>query len=94
MSTLKEISESKITVFLKPKEGLLLSFARDLITFSFLGLCIYISKDSNWWTFFTGSLFLFLFWTRITSLMKKSSTTFTSYQSAIEYIEKLDREAS
>ena len=42
------------------KERLWESVASDLITFSFLALCIWfsISQGGGWWTFFTSCMFL------------------------------------
>lgn len=42
------------------KERLWESVASDIVTFSFLGLCIWFSNDQGggWWTFFTSCLFL------------------------------------
>lgn len=43
------------------KERLWESVASDLVTFSFLALCIWFSVDQGggWWTFFTSCMFLF-----------------------------------
>lgn len=88
MSTLKEVAESKVTLQIKPKEGLLLSVARDLVTFSFLLLCIYISYGSNWWTFVTGVMFLAFGGGKLLAACGKHSTTFEKPDDAIKYLEK------
>lgn len=90
MSTFKEIADSKITLFIKPKEGFLLSAARDAVTFSLLGLFIYISRDSSWWTLVTGIMFLIFVFSQILSKLNKSSNTFKDKESAIKYIQEQD----
>lgn len=90
MSTLKDIAEAKTTVYIKPKEGFLLSFSRDLITFLFIGLGVYISQDSKFWTFITGTMFIMFIAGKVTSVLKSNSTTFKDSKAAIEYLEKQD----
>ena len=90
MSTIKELSESKVTITMKPKEGFLLSFFRDLFTFVFIGFAVYISKDSTWWTFVTGSMFIFFAWVKICNALKNNAKTFQSTEDAIKYLNKLE----
>ena len=86
MSTLKEISESKTTVSIKEKEGFFQSFFKDLVTFSFIAFCVYISQGSAWWTFVTGGMFLMFALIKIGSVLDKSTTTFNSKQEAIDFL--------
>lgn len=51
------MSEPKFIVFDKT-ESVFESWAKDAVTFGFLLLCIYVSRDSAWWTFATGCLAL------------------------------------
>ena len=81
-------TKSNITVFIRPKESFLLSASRDLVTFSFMALCIYISQGSNFWTFISGCLFLLFTAAKINLFFKANSNVFTSKDSAIEYINK------
>lgn len=41
------------------KESLAQSIISDLATFGLLLLCIWVSRDSAWWTLVTGCMFLF-----------------------------------
>ena len=86
MSTLKEVAESKITVIIKPKENIAQSFFKDLVTFSMIAFCIYISQGSTFWTFITGGLFLIFALIKIGNIINKSTNSFTSKEDAIEYI--------
>ena len=88
MSTLKEIEESKVTIILKPKESLLLSVARDSITFGFLLLCWYVSSGSRFWTFVTGVLFLVFLWNKFIGFLKERVHTFSSRKEAVDFINK------
>ena len=51
------MSEPKFIV-LDKTETVFESWAKDVVTFGFLLLCIYVSRDSTWWTFATGCLAL------------------------------------
>lgn len=88
MSTLKEILETKTTVSVHPKEWFLARTLRSAAVFSFLGLCIYVSQGSAWWTFVTGGMFLFLLSAKLQSFLKSNYTTFNDIDSAIEYLQK------
>ena len=84
MSTLTEISDSKTIVVIKEKEGFLQSFFKDLVTFSFIAFCVYISQESTWWTFVTGGMFLMFALMKVGNIINKSTNTFESKQKAIQ----------
>lgn len=50
--------------------------ASTVATFGLLGLCIWASQGSTWWTFFTGVLFLITLVARIAAMSKRSKTEF------------------
>lgn len=87
MSEWKEILESKVTVYLKPKESVLVSVSRDIVTFGFLLLCIYVSQGSAWWTFLTGSMFLLAVASKINSTIKENTETFDTKEAAKAYLD-------
>lgn len=89
MSTFKEIAKSKTTIMLKPKENIVQSVFKDLVTFSMIAFCVYISQGSTWWTFVTGGMFLFYALSRIGGLIKNSATTFKTVKEAKEYLDNL-----
>lgn len=89
MSTLKELSESKTTILLKPKENILQSLFKDLVTFSMIAFCVYISQNNTWWTFVTGSLFLSVTLIKIKNLINERATTFKTIEEAKEYLDNL-----
>tara|TARA_R110000764_G_scaffold188520_2_gene273860 strand:+ start:39 stop:317 length:279 start_codon:yes stop_codon:yes gene_type:complete len=86
MSTLTEISDSKTIVVIKEKEGFLQSFFKDLVTFSFIAFCVYISQESTWWTFVTGGMFLMFALMKVGNIINKSTNTFESKQKAIDFL--------
>ena len=86
MSTLKEISESKVTVSIKPKENIIQSIFKDLVTFSFIAFCVYISQGSTWWTFVTGGMFLMFSVIKIGRITNESASTFDNIDDAISYL--------
>ena len=53
------MSEPKFIVYDK-SETILESWMKDAVTFGFLFLCVYVSRDSTWWTFATGCMALLL----------------------------------
>ena len=87
MTTLKDIADSKVTIQIKEKENIIQSFFKDLITFSFIAFCVYISQDSTWWTFITGGMFLMFALIKIGNIINKSTTTFSSTEEAIKYLQ-------
>ena len=88
MSTIKEIADSKTTVIIRPKEGILLSASRDLVTLAMLLLCVYVSQESSWWTLVTGLMFILFMAGKITSTLNKNSTTFETKDAAITYLKQ------
>jgi len=92
MSTIKEVSESKVTVCMQPKESFIQSAFKDLVTFSFIAFCIYISQGSTWWTLITGGMFLMFTFIKIDKVINKSSTTFDDADKAIDYLNKIKGE--
>ena len=87
MTTLKDIADSKVTIQIKEKENIIQSFFKDLVTFSFIAFCVYISQDSTWWTFITGGMFLMFALIKIGNIINKSTTTFSSTEEAIKYLQ-------
>ena len=63
------------------------SIMKDLATFSFMALCIYISKDSTFWTFVSGILFLLFFFGKVATFQGKVKK-FNTEKDAIEYLQK------
>lgn len=88
-TTFDNIANSKTTIYIKPKEGVIQSFCRDLVTFSFLGLCIYASQGSTFWTLVTGTMFIVLIAAKLSGIMTSNSTTFKNLDDAICHLEKL-----
>lgn len=86
MSTIEELASSEVTIFITPKRGIIPSIIVNLFTFSFLGLCIYVSQGNAWWTFFTGASFLFLMWCKLSTVFKDNHTTFEDKEAAIKYL--------
>ena len=89
MSELNDLTKKHIIITLKPKESFLLSIMRDSVTFGFIFLLVYISKDSRFWTLVSGLLFLAYFWSLLSYKLDKTCTTFNDKKTAIEYIQTL-----
>jgi uncharacterized membrane protein YecN with MAPEG domain len=88
MSSLTEISESKFTISIKPKENIIQSAFKNFITFGFMAFCIYISQGSTWWTFASGVIFFVFLVVKVGSVINKDATTFSSTKDAIDFLNK------
>jgi hypothetical protein len=71
-------------------ESVLESIIKDIVTFSFLIFCIWISQGNTWWTFFTATIFLMGGWTRLSVILKKKTHTFKSKAELLEWAENLE----
>lgn len=89
-TTLKDIAESKTTVTIKTKENIIQSIFKDLVTFTFIAFCIYLSEDSTWWTLVTGGMFLIFLFIKVGNVINKTTNTFDNKEDAIEYINNHD----
>lgn len=72
-------------------ETLFESVLSDLFTFGLLLLCIYVSRDSAWWTFVTGIMFI-VFVVAKFSYSDKNVKTVHSKHEAMLFIESLSDE--
>ena len=86
---LKDIAESKVSITLVPKESLALRVSRDLFTLASLGLCVYVSRDSSFFTLITGSIFIVFTFCRAINILKENTTVFKDKDAAIKYLENL-----
>lgn len=80
-------TEPKFIVFDKT-EGLWRSVAKDFVTAAFLVLCVYVSRGSMWWTFFTGSVaLLLLYGALVDSPRRKKFTTKAALKQWVDELE-------
>ena len=64
-------------------------FMHTIVFFSVLGLCIYVSQDSKWWTFFTGVLFILFACALGEIISEKDTTTVKTKKEALKAIEDI-----
>ncbi len=76
----------QLTVMIKPKESIIQSAIKDLMTFVMLGFSVYISQQSTFWTFVAGLMFIMFMFAKISAIYKKQVGTFTNKDEAIEFI--------
>ena len=88
MSTFKEMSESKLTLTIIPKDTIASSIIKSTVNFSFLGLCIFVSYGNAWWTLVTGILFILMLWAKVNGFVNKVTTTFNTKEEAIDFLNK------
>lgn len=51
---------------------------RAIFLYSLLAFCVWLSRDSTWWTLVSGLLFLLTFFSTVASLARESKTEFRS----------------
>ena len=83
------IGSAHTVVYYKNHEPLLMSVMRNTFTFLIVGLCVWVSKDSAWWTLVTGVLFLAFTWGRVSTLLKKDRLVFYSKEELKEWVDSL-----
>lgn len=87
------MTNKPVQILLLPKESLLLSISRDVITFGFLLFCMYISSTSIVWSILMAVVFML----SMTGMQIKhfGLTSFKSVDEAIDYLKlHLDRPPS
>ena len=86
-----EEAEKPKTVFVvyDQTESLAQSIAADVVTFSFMLLCIYVSRDSTFWTFTSGVLFILFIAGKVAFVGKSQKTVLRSKEAALRWAQSL-----
>ena len=84
------MKDVKFCILWKNKETVLASIVKDTFTFSFLLLCIYISKGSNWWTFLTGVMFLLFLFTKMSRWIKEDRKNFHTKEEVCKWLDSIE----
>ncbi len=71
-------------------ESVIESVFKDVITFSFLIFCIWVSQDSKWWTFFIGTIVFLGLWGRLAVVLKQRTSIFKTKAELLEWANSLD----
>ena len=71
-------------------ESFVESFFSDLVTFSFLSFCIWLSQGSRFWTFVTGLFFLLFALVKIARLLNLRTKPFKTKAELIKWADSLD----
>lgn len=82
--------DTQICIFWKNHEPVFKSWLRDSVTFGFMLLCIYVSQGSTWWTFFTGTLFIFFLGSKVAKRLKEDRKDFHSKDEVRRWLDSLD----
>lgn len=77
---------------LKLDETVAQSIIKDSFTLVVVAFMVYISKDSTFWTFITGLMFIVSMWAKIHVLMKRSQKIFTSTDQVRAWLDRIDAE--
>ena len=73
-------------------ESFMQSLFADIVTFSLLAFCIWISLGSTWWTFLTGMMFLLFAFGKLSVVFGQRCKKFTTKQELIDWANGLDWE--
>ena len=79
----------EFAVFVKD-ESCKKSFVRQATIFLFLGLFIYISRDSAWWTLITGSMFVFGMIITLKNMINESNNEFKTKADILKWVNSLE----
>ena len=71
-------------------ETVIESVFKDVVTFSFLAFCIWISRNSTWWTFLTGTIFLIGVFSLVVNALKTKPSTFKTKKELLEWADALE----
>jgi Na+-translocating ferredoxin:NAD+ oxidoreductase RnfD subunit len=77
-------------IILDKRKTVLESMLQDVFFFALLILCIYISRENNWWTFFTGFVFIVTLYGKGLYYLKKNKHVFTSKKDLRKWVDSLD----
>ena len=87
------MSDTKFAVYYPKKETKIESAFRNIVFLTFFSFLVYISKDSTWWTFVSGSLFLVILFSKVGVLIKRDTTTFKTKADLQKWVDGLEDES-
>ena len=76
----------KVTINMYSKRSRFQSVFEDLVSLSVLSFCVYIGRDSTFWTFITGSLFLLFLVVGANATINRAQNNFDNKEDAIKYL--------
>lgn len=80
---------TELVIYYRDREPVFKSWLKDSVTFSWLGLCIYLSNGSTWWTLFTGGLTILFFWGMMVRAYKEGRMEFHTKDEVRAWLETL-----
>lgn len=83
MTDIKKIEHNVFIV--DRRETLVQSVAKDLFTFSFLALCIWLSHGDKFWTFLTGTMTICMGGASLARAVKRRVTKFSTFTEAAQW---------
>ena len=86
------MKHEKYKIFTK-RQTLAESVMSNVITFTVIAFCAWVSQGSTWWTFLTGILFLFWFFTRCAAVYKENMNEFKTKAELLEWANSLPEDS-
>lgn len=83
-----KIEVQKSVVAYDKTERLITSVIRDAFSTAMLILCVYVSRDSTWWTFFSALVFLFFMGMKVWSKYDERTVKFKNWEELRDWIDR------
>lgn len=83
------MSTEKYAIY-KYGETVTSSIYKDIVTFSFLSFCIWLSQGSTWWTLVTGVMFLAFGFGKMAIIMKQNKHVFKTKAELQKWVDGLE----
>lgn len=83
-----KIEVRKSVVVFDRTERLISSILRDAFSTAMLILCVYVSRDSTWWTFFSALVFLCYMGMKALSVYNERSVKFNNWHELRNWIDR------
>ena len=88
------MSDTKYAVFSPPKRTRIESLFSNIVFVTMFAFLVYISQGSTWWTFVSGSMFLFILYGKIAAIVKKDMHKFTTKAELQAWVDGLDGQSN
>ena len=74
------------------KETVAQSIVRNIIMIASMSFCVYISRDSTFWTFISGGILLIILSAKVLSKVNDTKNTFKSKEELQEWVDGLEHD--
>ena len=83
------MKEEKYVIY-SHNETLLQSIVKSIFMFIIVSFCVYVSKDSTFYTFITGSFLILFVWIRASKLINDTKNVFRNKEELQKWVDSLE----